>query len=215
MRSTSELVGFSVSVTVRQRHRPRGREHVRVEGCRGVVQQVPAAWCQSCLPAAGLADYGDIIQSFDCIVEYPYNPPTLPAGTYRIGTVVWDTSGMALGPIWIAAYIDEPGRCVQGGDQRQRRRHQQRGGAELRELPRPDPDPTPVPSIPVQGYAVLFSGVMGVGLLLGARACVGRPGARPETVPTRLCWSKGNGGCDDFMKLRFVVQRVRIPPGQG
>jgi hypothetical protein len=30
-------------------------------------------------------------------------------------------------------------------------------------------DPAPVPSISVWGYAVLFSGVMGIGLLLGAR----------------------------------------------
>ena len=32
---------------------------------------------------------------------------------------------------------------------------------------------------------------------------------------TRLCWSRGIRGCDDFMKLRFVVQRVQNPSGEG
>jgi hypothetical protein len=32
---------------------------------------------------------------------------------------------------------------------------------------------------------------------------------------TRHCWSKGNGGLRWLHETSFVVQRVRIPPGQG
>ena len=75
----------------------------------------PIAWSrgapsENCAPFAGLADTGTTIQSFDCVVAPPNNPPVLPAGTYRIGTIIWDTSAY----IWdgwgfsdeIAAYIN-------------------------------------------------------------------------------------------------------------
>jgi cysteine-rich repeat protein len=37
----------------------------------------------------------------------PFNPPVLPAGTYRIGTIVWDTSGFTAGFDRISTYIDD------------------------------------------------------------------------------------------------------------
>ena len=52
-------------------------------------------------------DNGGVIQSFDCIIGAPVNPPMLAAGTYRIGTIVWDTSGTTPGTETIAAYIDD------------------------------------------------------------------------------------------------------------
>jgi hypothetical protein len=35
-----------------------------------------------------------MIQSFDCSFTEPANLPVLPPGTYYIGTIVWDTSGI-------------------------------------------------------------------------------------------------------------------------
>ena len=61
---------------------------------------------KSCAPAGGLADNGGILQSFDCIIAPPLNPPAVVPGTYRIGTIIWDTSGTTLGAETIAAYID-------------------------------------------------------------------------------------------------------------
>ena len=60
-----------------------------------------------CTPAGGLLDYGGVIQSFDCTITEPNNPPVLPAGTYRIGTLVWDTSGFVGVQSTIAAYIND------------------------------------------------------------------------------------------------------------
>jgi cysteine-rich repeat protein len=60
-----------------------------------------------CTPAGGLLDYGGVVQSFDCTIPEPSNPPVLPAGTYRIGTLVWDTSGFVGLTSTIAAYIND------------------------------------------------------------------------------------------------------------
>jgi len=48
---------------------------------------------KSCSPVGGLADSGGEIGSFDCTIPEPNNPPVLAAGTYRLGTIIWDTSG--------------------------------------------------------------------------------------------------------------------------
>jgi len=62
----------------------------------------------TCSPTGGLADNGGILQSFDCSIAVPVNPPVLPAGTYRIGTIVWDTSGWFFaGQETILTYIDD------------------------------------------------------------------------------------------------------------
>ena len=45
---------------------------------------------KACAPAGGLADNDETIQSFDCIIAPPSNPPVMPAGTYKIGTIIWD-----------------------------------------------------------------------------------------------------------------------------
>jgi hypothetical protein len=60
-----------------------------------------------CSPPGGLTDTGSAIQSFDCLIAPPNNPPILSAGTYRIGTIVWDTSGTSPGTETIAAYIND------------------------------------------------------------------------------------------------------------
>jgi len=61
---------------------------------------------KSCAPPGGLADNSGVIQSFDCIIAPPSGPPQMPVGTYRIGTIIWDTSGVTAGAETIAAYID-------------------------------------------------------------------------------------------------------------
>jgi len=166
MRSTSELVGLGVSVRYDSDD---GLAVASMYEWKGVGVSFDKAGnpAKSCLPTSGLADFGEQISSFDCIVGYPGEKPTVGPGTYRIGTVVWDTSGMALGPIWIWAYIDDlvdgfmaviNGNVVDISSE-----------AVLNPVSFPDPDPTPVPSISVWGYAVLFSGVMGIGLVLAAR----------------------------------------------
>ena len=166
MRSTSELVGFSVSVQYDSDYGLVLASMYEWKGV-GVSFNKAGSVAKSCLPTSGLADYGESIRSFDCIVEAPFNPPTLGAGTYRIGTLIWDTSAMTPGPMWIAAYIDDlvdgfmaviNGNVVDVSSE-----------VVLNPASFPDPDPTPVPSISVGGYAVLFSGVMGIGLVLAAR----------------------------------------------
>jgi hypothetical protein len=59
-----------------------------------------------CDPAGGLEDNGGEINSFDCVLPPPNNPPVMPAGTYRVGTIIWDTSGTTSGTETIAAYIN-------------------------------------------------------------------------------------------------------------
>jgi hypothetical protein len=172
MRSTSELVNFSVSV---QYDGDDGLVLASMYEWAGPavgpeVKCGPEAKCgvpQFCRPESGLADHGEIIQSFDCTVEEPSNPPVLGAGTYRIGTVVWDTSGMTPGPQWIVPYIDHlfdgfmaviNGNVVDISSE-----------VVLNPASFPDADPTPVPSISIWGLAGLFSLVLGIGLVLAAR----------------------------------------------
>jgi len=58
-----------------------------------------------CTPFAGIVDNGSSIQSFDCNVGAQANPPSLPASTYRMGTIVWDTSATTAGSETIQALI--------------------------------------------------------------------------------------------------------------
>jgi hypothetical protein len=75
----------------------------------GVVFDKTGAAIKSCSPPGGLSDNSGTIQSFDCIIAPPNNPPVVAAGTFRIGTIIWDTKGTYLGGTnveEIAAYID-------------------------------------------------------------------------------------------------------------
>jgi hypothetical protein len=61
-----------------------------------------------CAPPGGVTDTGSRLESFDCIP--PAGPPPIPellAGTYRIGTIIWDTSGTTAGTETIAAVIND------------------------------------------------------------------------------------------------------------
>ena len=52
-----------------------------------------------------IEDDGTMLSRFDCLIPMPSNPPEASPGTYRIGTIVWDTSGTNPGQETIAAYI--------------------------------------------------------------------------------------------------------------
>jgi hypothetical protein len=52
---------------------------------------------QSCVKLDGVWDTGTQIGNFGCLVGPPSNPPSIAAGTYQIGTIVWDTSGTTSG----------------------------------------------------------------------------------------------------------------------
>jgi len=54
---------------------------------------------KSCGPAGPVEDRGGIIQQFDCIIPPPNAPPSLAPGTYRMGTIIWDTSGRFMGDV--------------------------------------------------------------------------------------------------------------------
>jgi hypothetical protein len=73
----------------------------------GVAFNKAGTATKNCAPTGGLSDDSGIIQSFDCFIPPPVNPPVLPAGTYRVGTIVWDTSVTTPGTETIAAYIDD------------------------------------------------------------------------------------------------------------
>jgi hypothetical protein len=70
----------------------------------GWSRGAPNAWCS---PPGGLQDVGGEIRSFDCVVAPPAPPPSVAAGTYTIGTIVWDTSGTTSGTEVIAAMIND------------------------------------------------------------------------------------------------------------
>jgi hypothetical protein len=171
IRSTIELVNLSVSVEYEGDNGLELASMYEWTGvtlgpyfkCGGLIMcGVPTNFCT---PASGLEDQGEIIQSFDCVVHPESHPTLFGAGTYRIGTVIWDTSGLTPGIASIAAYIDDLAdgfSTVINGNVVDISSEVVLNSASLQKA-------TPVPSISVWGYAVLFSGVMGIGLVLAAR----------------------------------------------
>ena len=62
---------------------------------------------KSCHLPTGLVDNGGSIWQFGCIIAPPNNPPVVVARTYKLGTIIWDTSGTTDSSRTIAAYIDD------------------------------------------------------------------------------------------------------------
>jgi hypothetical protein len=104
LKSTVDIIGMGTSVTYDNTN---GLVLAGMYEWRGVgVSFNKLGVLQSaCTPPTGLTDYGGVIQSFDCIVAPPNAPPQMTAGTYKIGTLVWDTSAVT-GDSTIAAYIN-------------------------------------------------------------------------------------------------------------
>ncbi|MBW1686843.1 MAG: hypothetical protein JRS35_17465 [Deltaproteobacteria bacterium] len=104
--STVPIIGLSVSVTYDSDN---GLALAAMHEWKGVgvafnKAGVPQRFCS---PTGGLVDNGGVLQSFDCSIGPRFNPPTLAAGTYKIGTIVWDTTGFTPGQETIAGYIDD------------------------------------------------------------------------------------------------------------
>jgi len=102
--STDEILGMGTSVT----YDTTGgltlagmKEWVGV----GVSFNKQGVLQKACSPPGGLTDWGGAIQSFDCIIAPPSGPPQMAAGTYRIGTIIWDTTGVTADST-VAAYIN-------------------------------------------------------------------------------------------------------------
>jgi hypothetical protein len=50
-----------------------------------------------CAPMDGVTDDGSRVGNFDCAIPPPNGPPSTMPGTYRLGAIVWDTSGTTAG----------------------------------------------------------------------------------------------------------------------
>jgi hypothetical protein len=70
---------------------------------------------KECTPPAGVTDNGSQIGSFDCVIPPPNLTTPMAAGTYRIGTIVWDTSATTVGTerIWV---VDAAASAVINGN---------------------------------------------------------------------------------------------------
>jgi hypothetical protein len=59
----------------------------------GVSFSAKGVVLKSCAPSDGVTDSGSQVGNFNCVIPPANGPPSMLPGTYRIGTIVWDTSG--------------------------------------------------------------------------------------------------------------------------
>ena len=116
LRSTFDIIGMGTSVTYDNTN---GLVLAGMYEWRGVGVSFNKSGTlqKSCTPPAGLTDWGGVIQSFDCIIAPPNAPPTMAPGTYRIGTLVWDTSAVTASSAidaYINSLIDGVGVVING-----------------------------------------------------------------------------------------------------
>jgi hypothetical protein len=128
----------------------------------GVSFDKLGAVLKECAPPAGVTDDGSQIGSFDCVVPPPNLTTPMAAGTYRIGTIVWDTSATTTGTevIWIvsasAAAVCDGSPC---------------DDLEILLWPHGShilkilPEAVAVPSMGATGVAVLGVAVFGIGIV--------------------------------------------------
>jgi hypothetical protein len=92
MTTTEEFISMGVSVSYDSDN---GLALASVYEWRGVGVEFTKTGVatKSCGPFGPIVDNGGILQAFDCSVPPPNAPPQAAAGTYQIGTIVWDTSG--------------------------------------------------------------------------------------------------------------------------
>jgi hypothetical protein len=69
---------------------------------------------KNCSPFDGVTDDGSEVGKFDCGIAPPNAPPSMAPGTYRMGTIVWDTSGTTPGTEGINALITGVGAIING-----------------------------------------------------------------------------------------------------
>jgi cysteine-rich repeat protein len=93
LRSTHDLISVSTSVDY-ESNDGLGVESFHEWRSVGVSFDKGGNPVKECIPTAGVSDDGSRIGSFDCEVPPPNLTTPLPPGTYKIGTIVWDTAGM-------------------------------------------------------------------------------------------------------------------------
>jgi hypothetical protein len=118
---------------------------------------------KSCSPEGGLEDDGGVLQSFDCSIPEPNNPPVLAAGTYTIGTIIWDGTGTTPGTEVIEAVFSsgEGITAVINGNAVDVTSSVVVGSHILNIIG----DPTLVPSMSATGVMALGVAVLGIGVI--------------------------------------------------
>jgi hypothetical protein len=106
MTSTFSMVALGTSVAYSTNHGLAIQSMYEWRGL-GVAFDKSGNPTANCAPPAGLTNTGSTIQSFDCIIAPPNNPPNLAPGTYKLGTIVWATPGTSSGTETVAAYIND------------------------------------------------------------------------------------------------------------
>jgi hypothetical protein len=104
MTSTFSMVALGTSVAYSTNHGLAIQSMYEWRGL-GVAFDKSGNPTANCAPPAGLTNTGSTIQSFDCIIAPPNGPPSIAPGTYKIGTIVWDTSGTTTGTETISTVI--------------------------------------------------------------------------------------------------------------
>jgi cysteine-rich repeat protein len=105
VRSTYDFVGLGMLVGYESDHGLAiGSAYEWWGPILGWSRGAPNYWCR---PPGGLQYVESTIRYFDCVVLPQYAPPQVAAGTYRVGTIVWDTSRTIPGTDTIAALIDD------------------------------------------------------------------------------------------------------------
>jgi hypothetical protein len=69
---------------------------------------------KNCTQFDGVTDNGTEVGKFDCGVPPPNAPPSTAPGTYRIGTIIWDTSGTTVGTEGINVLMTGIGVIING-----------------------------------------------------------------------------------------------------
>jgi hypothetical protein len=105
LKTTDPIIGMGVSVTYDSDNGLQLGSMWEWKGV-GVSFNKQGGVEKACIPPGGIVDKGGIIQSFDCIIAPPNDPPAMAVGTYRIGTIIWDMSAWTPGIQWVSAYID-------------------------------------------------------------------------------------------------------------
>ncbi|MBW1684605.1 MAG: PEP-CTERM sorting domain-containing protein [Deltaproteobacteria bacterium] len=100
MTTTYDWIGFGTSVTY-------DSDNGLGVGSMYEWWGLEVAHPQYCTPPIGLEDKGGVIEQFGCLMPPPVNPPVLSPGTYKLGTIIWDTTGTTEGSETIAGYIDD------------------------------------------------------------------------------------------------------------
>jgi hypothetical protein len=60
----------------------------------GVAFNMLGTPTKNCSNFDGVGDSGSVVGIFECSVAPPNGPPSVAPGTYRLGTIVWDTSAV-------------------------------------------------------------------------------------------------------------------------